>query len=106
MSHDTSLAQAIEGPADAVEIILNRVKNDSRHRCLIVLLDHEVEYRSFAGWEMAFRDMTFTKELEQWAERQDFIDFHTGVARDTPLVRNRKVAVLLDVYQRILLGWR
>ena len=106
LSHESSIVQVIEGPADAVQIILNKIMLDSRHRSVITILDHEVEHRSFAGWEMAFRDMTYTKELEEWAERQDFIDFHTEVAQDTPLVRNRKVAVLLDVYQRILLGWR
>ena len=47
--------QALEGGAADVEATLARIRDDGRHRSLIVLSDRTVERREFGEWAMASR---------------------------------------------------
>lgn len=44
--------QVLEGPADAVETIYQRIARDTRHRHLIVMHDAEVRSHAFPDWSM------------------------------------------------------
>lgn len=47
--------QVLEGEADAVDRCFVRISQDDRHEGVSVLLDHEVEGRTFGKWAMAYR---------------------------------------------------
>lgn len=47
--------QALEGPPEAIEALLGRIRADKRHRNLRVLQDIEVGERDFSGCPMGFR---------------------------------------------------
>jgi len=45
--------QALEGPADAVNRVYERVKADPRHRAVVLLSSRTVDTRLFGNWAMA-----------------------------------------------------
>lgn len=46
--------QVLEGPSEAVEETMRRIRNDPRHRNILVLLDNKISERLFDNWAMAF----------------------------------------------------
>ena len=46
--------QVLEGPSEAVEETMRRIRNDVRHHMILVLLDNEISERLFGSWAMAF----------------------------------------------------
>lgn len=54
-SDGTRFLQALEGPADKVEAAFARIKQDARHRAIVVLSEREIDAREFGAWEMAHR---------------------------------------------------
>lgn len=51
----TRFLQALEGPAETVQDTLDRIRNDARHRAIVVLSSRNVDSREFGNWEMAYR---------------------------------------------------
>jgi len=47
--------QAIEGDDARLESRLKRIRNDSRHRAIVILSDRQVVSREFGTWSMARR---------------------------------------------------
>lgn len=52
-----SFVQTLEGPAEAVDAVMAKVRQDPRHRDVDVLRRGEVAERSFADWSMGFRQV-------------------------------------------------
>ena len=50
--------QAIEGPPDAIEDLMERLHRDPDHHGMIVMLDRMAEERDFKEWTMGFRDVS------------------------------------------------
>ncbi len=48
--------QVLEGPEDSVEVAMDRIRADSRHRDVEVLTDGPTDARAFPDWSMAYRD--------------------------------------------------
>ena len=55
-TEDDAFLQAIEGPIDSVSDLMERLKNDARHRDLTILVDRPIEEREFGDWTMIHRD--------------------------------------------------
>jgi hypothetical protein len=51
--HDDCILQYLEGPADTLDALMQRIRNDPRHHNVIELLRCRVQQRVFAGWLMA-----------------------------------------------------
>jgi len=47
--------QALEGPEDAIEAAYVRIRQDSRHRAIVLLSRRQVDRHEFGHWEMAHR---------------------------------------------------
>ncbi len=61
---DTVFFQTIEGPNDAVRSLFNRIKNDTRHRDIYVLISEPVTERRFPNWSMeGFHDPETQQDL-------------------------------------------
>ncbi|SPO19831.1 uncharacterized protein UTRI_00226_B [Ustilago trichophora] len=54
---DGSFAQFLEGPADAVDSLYDRIERDPRHHGVIRVVRQKVTKRDFRQWSMAFRDL-------------------------------------------------
>jgi hypothetical protein len=55
--HQGSFLQVLEGPASAVNPLLETIDHDQRHHKLMLLLRREIEARNFADWKMGFVDV-------------------------------------------------
>ncbi|KQU56012.1 hypothetical protein ASG67_08020 [Sphingomonas sp. Leaf339] len=47
--------QALEGKEDAVATTLARIRQDERHRAVVMLSDRIIAAREFGAWAMAYR---------------------------------------------------
>ena len=47
--------QTLEGPADAVHGVYQRICKDPRHFAIVELANEPIEERAFAGWAMGYR---------------------------------------------------
>lgn len=61
---DGNFMQFLEGPKQQVLQLVEKIKNDPRHRGIIVLLQEEHEQREFDGWAMAFKKLDSETALE------------------------------------------
>jgi hypothetical protein len=57
---DGNFMQLLEGPAGAVDALIATIKRDPRHHGLILMSRQAIGERLFAGWSMAFRNMSQT----------------------------------------------
>lgn len=57
-THRGTFIQVIEGPSDAVDLLLDRLRRDPRHTDIRVLDRAPVERRSFEAWSMASARVT------------------------------------------------
>lgn len=49
----TRFLQALEGPEEAVLDLYRHIRNDARHRALVLLTGRAIEQRAFGEWSMA-----------------------------------------------------
>jgi hypothetical protein len=66
-SDGTRFLQALEGPEDKVEAAFERIRQDARHRAIVLLSRREIETREFGEWAMAHR--TPGADADQFIER-------------------------------------
>ena len=55
---DGNFMQALEGPDDAVRALFATIRSDERHRGVILLLEQQIEQRSFSDWTMGFQNLS------------------------------------------------
>lgn len=53
-----SFFQVLEGEPSAVQQVLDRIRADSRHEGVVVLVDEPITTRGFAAWTMGFADVS------------------------------------------------
>jgi hypothetical protein len=61
--------QLLEGPHNALRLLLERIRQDRRHANLIVILERQVSNRSFPDWSMGYRRLD-----EKAPELEGFLD--------------------------------
>ena len=70
--HAGSFIQILEGPEEAVEPLLDKIEQDSRHHLFKLLFKDEVQERDFEGWSMGFVDTTgMAKSTEGFVEYEE-----------------------------------
>jgi hypothetical protein len=70
---DGNFMQFLEGPKENVCSLLERIKEDPRHRGMIVLMQAEHEARDFSDWSMGFKTLD-DDELPSLPGYSDFLD--------------------------------
>lgn len=50
----THFAQTIEGPPDAIDLLMVKIRDDDRHHLVEIVRDSEIDERSFSDWSMAY----------------------------------------------------
>lgn len=69
---DGSFAQFLEGPADAVDALYDKIERDPRHHGVIRVLRQSVTKRDFREWTMAFRDLDMIRKRSRSSGSDDF----------------------------------
>ncbi len=83
--------QVLEGTEAEVKVVFEKIKNDSRHRSVIVLDESETRKRNFESWLMGFEAM----ELEDFKSRPDFFELDEGfLNRDIDSKNNKPLNFL------------
>lgn len=78
-----TFVQTLEGPPEGVSGVLERIRDDTRHTSLTVILDHEIPARDFPDWRMGYRavrreDLKLIPEFRNLGD-SDFSDnFNSG----------------------------
>jgi hypothetical protein len=62
---DGNFLQVLEGPAPAVDALIDKIKRDTRHHGLILMSRRGIEERQFSDWQMAFRNMSNSHMAEE-----------------------------------------
>lgn len=70
--------QLLEGPADALNSLIESIRRDPRHGNVTVILQREIERRSFPDWSMGYRRLDAgDRKLEGFrdlpADPEDFL---------------------------------
>ncbi len=95
---DGNIIQAIEGPAEKIEDLLDRLARDTRHRDIQVLSREQVEERLFPNWSMGFRRADDLAE----ADREHLSAFLEGGRLSLQRERRTRVQILLDTFREIV----
>jgi hypothetical protein len=72
-SDGSRFLQVLEGPAEKVEAAFARIRQDKRHRAVVILSSREIVAREFGAWDMAHRtpgvdDDDFIERIGKLAE--------------------------------------
>ena len=59
--------QVLEGPLDALELVIEKIMRDQRHGGITVLHYKPVVHRSFAGFSMGYAGMSSLSAMKWWA---------------------------------------
>lgn len=82
--------QALEGDADVLSALYEKIKNDSRHTRVNLLGESEITKRSFADWRMGYKTLElspvmkvegYSDFLEQ-NDRNDYLNSNPNFAMD------------------------
>ena len=92
---DQSFMQLLEGPKDAVDIVLNSIREDSRHTRFMTILDEATELRSFKDWSMGFANLD-----EHTPSLDGFVDYFSEPSSIERLVETPSKALDLLHYFR------
>lgn len=60
--------QVLEGPADAVHLLYNKIKQDPRHKDIQDLVSLPIVERSFPEWTMAFHRINNKNEIDGFSK--------------------------------------
>jgi len=70
---DGNIMQALEGPAQNVEPLFERIKKDPRHKSVMLLINETISARNFPNWGMAFRDLR-SRDLREIPAYSEFLN--------------------------------
>jgi hypothetical protein len=76
--------QALEGPEDAIDELIDRIYEDPRHRGVQVLLREPKQQRYFPEWSMGFYNMDNLRE----EDRHNFISIFRSDDLPSTFLRN------------------
>jgi len=69
---DGNFMQAVEGPDEAVNDLFDRIRRDSRHHGVLMLLKEQIQERRFPNWSMSMKKVDQLNE-EQRAQINPFL---------------------------------
>jgi hypothetical protein len=73
--------QVLEGPKFEVRTIYEKIKNDNRHRNVILLNEMTIEKRNFEKWLMGFESV----RLEDFKKNTDFFELNDDFLKNGKL---------------------
>lgn len=81
---DGNFLQVLEGEAQTVRDLYERIQRDPRHQNTIVMLDESISQRTFPDWSMGFRDLDDPqlKEMSGFSELMNSPRMKHGLGSD------------------------
>ncbi|MFJ4225240.1 BLUF domain-containing protein [Microbacterium sp. NPDC089695] len=75
--------QVLEGTPAVVRALAERIRHDSRHHDMRILLEETIAHRRFADWSMGYRAFRGDPGLAPAGYRDSFADLDAGADRET-----------------------
>lgn len=91
--------QALEGPAERVEALLERIEHDPRHKGMELLIREQHPERSFPNWSMGFYNLDMLSDEER-LHASDFLD--VGSLPAALQADRRRVRILLETFRKVV----
>ena len=63
--NDGNFMQAVEGPDEAVNALFDRIRRDSRHHGVLLLLKEQIAERRFPNWSMSMKKVDQLNEAQR-----------------------------------------
>lgn len=67
LKYDGYFMQVIEGQSDVIDLLLDELHHDTRHKNICIILDRHLTKRDFADWNMGFKDMSKASLKQQYS---------------------------------------
>jgi hypothetical protein len=95
---DGNFMQAVEGPDEAVSTLFDRIRRDSRHHGVLMLLKEQITERRFPNWSMSLKNLN-QLEAPQRAQINSFLtdDFTAESYRKNPTSAIKLLLTFRDV---------
>lgn len=84
-----SFFQVLEGEAEVIEKLFTKIKQDSGHKKVTVIINENISHRVFADWSMGFVNLN-GEELQKIIGHNDFFT-NTDYLQSLDLGRARKL---------------
>lgn len=68
--YDESFIQVLEGDEDKLELLMNKISQDKRHKNVVVINEEYISQREFSSWDMGFRSI----DKEQMGAIKGYVD--------------------------------
>ena len=103
--HESSCFQLVEAPKEQIDSVMLRIYKDPRHRNIIIIMDRQVNCRSFKTWSMMFRDLKHTETMRTWAEETELLLFDeiSHFDPEEPVEKSEKIDRLIKLYENLIL---
>lgn len=75
--------QVLEGDADVVRDLAERIRRDPRHHDMRILLEETIDHRRFPDWTMGYRAFRGDPGLSPAGYRDSFADLDADADRET-----------------------
>lgn len=92
--------QVLEGPADAITELLERIATDPRHTAVRILFREPLEQRHFADWTMGYEPISAPLEALPAAFRDTFDDLEASENPSATLRAIRELTLWFQVRSR------
>ena len=95
-----NIIQVLEGEEEEVDFIFNKIKQDTRHRQLSVLIRSTITEREFEGWRMGFINIgNLTDE-----ERASYSSFLNERSFDKKFLKSSptRASILLSSFRQVM----
>ncbi|MDZ8170785.1 BLUF domain-containing protein [Microbacterium xanthum] len=89
--------QILEGPADTVHALVERIAADPRHADLRVLLDEPIDERQFTAWSMGFQPISTPQSELPEGFRDTFDDLDAAADRTHIMRAIREISLWFRV---------
>jgi hypothetical protein len=91
----SSFFQILEGPDEAVGLLLDRISGDPRHECILKIIYEPINRRYFGNWSMGYPEVT----LDQLSTLPGLNDFFVGEQTSFANLDRGRAKTLLEAFK-------
>ena len=97
-----SFFQVLEGPAETVEFLYQKIKRDLRHDKVKTLYQQPLAKRNFSDWAMMFHDISSLEGVDCLSETQDtpgYLPFDCPSTAFDEWIKPSKAKILIEAFR-------
>ncbi|MBV9962346.1 MAG: BLUF domain-containing protein [Parafilimonas sp.] len=92
--HDGNVIQVLEGDREEVTALYSIIKEDSRHKQVIKMVDGMSDERNFPDWSMGFKAI----DKEEWNEYAGYVQLNSSALISLIKKKNTKIDAVVKSF--------